>query len=110
MSLPKTSESNTGRKIKTQQAEAKARFDARLTVVQKRVIEEAARIKGFKSVSEFVIQTTMDAATIIIERHHAILVSENDKEIFFKALLNPPKPNDDLMRAAELYKDEVGIK
>jgi uncharacterized protein (DUF1778 family) len=89
---------------------ADARFDARLTRAQKELFEEAARIKGFKSLSEFVIFTTQEAATMIIERDKAILVSEKDKNIFFDALANPPKPNKALIKAAKAYYKKMGTK
>lgn len=110
MSATKTRERATEQKRKVHKTAAQARFDARLSLIQKRVFEEAARIKGFKSLSEFVIHTTMEAATNIIERHKAILASENDKEIFFNALANPPKPNKDLMQAAKYYQKEVAVR
>lgn len=110
MSTTKTRERAAENKIKVHKKAAQARFDARLSISQKRVFEEAARIKGFKSLSEFVIHTTMDVAINIIERHKAILVSENDKEIFFNALSNPPKPNKNLVQAAKYYKKEVVVK
>jgi uncharacterized protein (DUF1778 family) len=91
-------------------AKAEARFDARLTHRQKELFEEAARIKGFKSLSEFVIYTTQEAATLIIERHNAIIVTEKDKNIFFDALLNPPKPNKALAKAAKSYLKKVAVK
>lgn len=96
--------------VKAHKKVAQARFDARLSMSQKKVFEEAARIKGFKSLSEFVIHTTMEVATDIIERHKAILVSENDKEIFFDALANPPKPNKSLMQAAKYYQNDMVVK
>ena len=86
---------------------AQARFDTRLSRSQKDLFEEAARIKGFKSLSEFVIYTTQEAATIIIERHNAILASERDKHVFFEALANPPRPNKDLIQAAKSYQKSV---
>ena len=89
---------------------AQARFDTRLTQSQKALFERAARIRGFKSLSEFVIHTTQEAATIIIERHNAILASEKDKTIFFEALANPPKPNKTLNRAARNYQKEAAAK
>ena len=87
-----------------------ARFDTRLSRSQKDLFEEAARIKGFKSLSEFVIYTTQEAATIIVEKHNAILASEKDKHVFFKALANPPKPNKDLIQAAKNYQKVVKAK
>ena len=89
---------------------AQARFDTRLSRSQKDLFEEAARIKGFKSLSEFVIHMTQEAATIIIERHNAILVSEKDKHVFFEALANPPRPNKTLIQAAKNYKKVIAAK
>jgi uncharacterized protein (DUF1778 family) len=91
-------------------ATAKARFDARLSRSQKNLFEEAARIKGFKSLSEFVIYTTQEAATAIIQKHNAILASEKDRKVFFNALSNPPKPNKDLMLAARSYQKLLKAK
>lgn len=110
MSTTKTRERVAEHKTKVHKTSAQARFDARLSISQKRVFEEAARIKGFKSLSEFVIHTTMEVATNIIERHKAILASENDKEIFFNALANPHKPNKSLVQAAKYYQKEVVVK
>lgn len=92
-------------KVKSQ-----ARFDARLSRSQKDLFERAARIRGFKSLSEFVIHTTQEAATSIVEKHNAILSSEADREIFFDALINPPKPNKALREASQRYLKQVTAK
>lgn len=89
---------------------ATARFDARLTTDQKKMFEEAAKIKGFKSLSEFIIQVTQEAAIEIIEQHNAILASEKDKKVFFDALINPPKPNKSLTNATVIYKRQAAKK
>ncbi len=89
---------------------SQARFDARLSRSQKELFAKAARIKGFKSLSEFVIHTTQEAANQIVERHDAILASENDKDIFFEALTNPPKPNKALTQAARSYLKHMAAK
>lgn len=96
-------------KIKSSAA-AQSRFDARLTRSQKDLLEEAARIKGYKSLSEFVIHTMVEVATPIIEKHNAVLASEADKAIFFEALSNPQKPNKALVRAAKNYKKQAALK
>ena len=94
--------------IKSQRKKtANARFDARLSSQQKNLFEEAAKIKGYKSLSEFVIQVVQEAALEIVERHHAIVESEDDKRIFFEALINPPLPNKTLSRAAKAYKKRL---
>jgi len=88
-------------------SKAQARFDTRLSRTQKDLFERAAKIKGFKSLSEFVIHTTQEAATIIVEKHNAILVSEADKKVFFDALINPPKPNRALKEASKSYLKQL---
>lgn len=89
---------------------AQARFDARLSQSQKTLFERAASIKGFKSLSEFVIHTTQEAAINIVERHNAILASEADEKVFFDALLNPPKPNKALKEASKSYLKQAAAK
>ncbi|HLF46845.1 MAG TPA: DUF1778 domain-containing protein [Chitinophagaceae bacterium] len=89
---------------------AQARFDTRLSQSQKTLFERAARIKGFRSLSEFVIHTTQEAAMNIVEKHNAILASEADEKIFFDALINPPKPNKTLKEASKSYLKQVTAK
>jgi len=91
-------------------AKSQARFDARLSRSQKELFAKAARIKGFKSLSEFVIHTTQEAANQIVERHDAILASERDKSIFFAALTKPAKPNKALTQAARSYLKHMAAK
>lgn len=74
------------------------------------MFEEAARIGGYKTLSEFIIQVTMEAATHIIEKHKALLVSSKDQRVFFDALTNPPKPNKALIQAAKDYKKRIVAK
>ncbi|MHA8076163.1 type II toxin-antitoxin system TacA family antitoxin [Aquirufa sp. TARAVU-A1A] len=83
------------------------RFDARLSERQKILFSEAARIEGFKSLSEFVIQTTQTAAIQIIERNQQILASENDQKIFFEAFVSPPEPNQTLLEGAKRYTSKM---
>ena len=92
--------------IKTSE-KSTARFDARLSQSQKKLFEEAAKIKGYKSLSEFVIQTTQEAASKIVEQHNAFLSSEKDKTIFFDSLTKPPKPNSALTKAVKHYQKHV---
>ncbi len=87
-----------------------SRFDVRLPKKQKEVIEQAATLSGFKSFSEFVVHTTFKAASVIVEKHNAILASENDKKVFFDAIINPPKPNKNLIVAAKKYQKLVKSK
>jgi uncharacterized protein (DUF1778 family) len=89
---------------------AYARFDTRLPRETKEILERAAHIKGFKSLSEFVIHFSSEAALSIIERHNQILASEKDQAIFFEALMNPPAPNKNLVKAAKRYKAQIAVQ
>jgi uncharacterized protein (DUF1778 family) len=84
-----------------------ARFDTRVSEEQKKFFELAASLGGFRNFTEFVVSTLQEKAKIIIEEHKAIVASEKDREIFFNALMNPPKPNNRLKTAAKRYKKAV---
>ena len=87
-----------------------ARFDTRLTKNQKEFFELAARISGFKSLSEFVIHSTQQVAKSIVEKHNAILATEEDRKVFFDTLVNPPKPNKSLKVAAKHYQKQASAR
>lgn len=81
-----------------------ARFDTRLPKEQKEFLEEAVVLGGYRSLSDFVISSAMEKAKIIVEERRNLLTSKKDRETFFDALLNPPKPNEKLKAAAKRYK------
>jgi len=80
-----------------------ARFDTRLTLEQKNLFEQAANLGGFRTLTEFIIFSVQEKAKSIIAEHSTILSSKKDKEIFFDALVSPPKPNKRLKTAAKKY-------
>ena len=80
------------------------RFDARLSQQQKDLLEKAAHLGGYRSLTDFVLSTAQAKASEIISEHERIIASKKDSEIFFNAILNPPEPTDRLKRASEDYK------
>jgi uncharacterized protein (DUF1778 family) len=88
-------------------AEPITRFDTRLPKVQKDFFELAASIGGFRTLTEFVIYSAQQHANKIVEKHQTILASQKDRELFFKAIMNPPKPNDNLSKAAKRYNETL---
>jgi uncharacterized protein (DUF1778 family) len=84
-----------------------ARFDAKLPEAQKSVFERAAKIGGYRTLTDFVVSSAQEKADEIIEQHEQILASEEDREVFFNAVLNPPEPNDKLQKAVKDYKAEL---
>lgn len=85
----------------------KARFDTRLPKEQKESFEYAARLGGFRTLTEFVIFSVQKYANKIIEDHDTILASKRDREIFFDAVMNPQEPGDNLIKAASRYREAV---
>lgn len=82
----------------------KARFDTRLSLEQKVFFERAARIGGYRSLTDFVVLTVQEKAKEIISEKEQILASERDRELFFNAITNSPKANKNLINAANEYK------
>jgi uncharacterized protein (DUF1778 family) len=75
------------------------RIDVRISAEQKRLIKYASELRGFKSLTEFVMYCINSEASKIISENNLILSSLEDKRIFVDALLNPPPPNEKLKQA-----------
>jgi uncharacterized protein (DUF1778 family) len=82
----------------------KTRFDTRLPKAQKEYFEYAASLGGFRTLTDFVIYAAQQQADNVMEKHNNIILSKKDAEVFFNTILNPPKPNDALKKAANAYK------
>ncbi len=83
------------------------RLDARLTREEKEMIETAASLRG-TSASDFVRMALKEAALNTIREHEVLRLTAEDRRVFVEALLNPPKPNGNLIAAAQRYKKVVG--
>lgn len=82
----------------------KARFDTRLTKEQKAFFERAARLGGFRSLTDFVVLTVQERAKEIILESEQVIASQQDSEVFFDAVTNAGNPNQKLSEAANEYK------
>jgi uncharacterized protein (DUF1778 family) len=78
-----------------------ARFDARLSLTQKELLEKAAHLGGYRSLSDFVIKVAEDKANEIIEHHELLKLSVADAEVFYTALIEDQQQNAYLQKAAE---------
>ncbi|MFZ1611085.1 MAG: DUF1778 domain-containing protein [Chitinophagales bacterium] len=81
----------------------KTRFDARLSREQKELFEKAAYLGGFRSLTEFIIQSVQEKANEIIKEKEIIIASKKDSKIFFDAITNPNKPSKVLRKALADY-------
>ena len=89
------------------QSKENTRFDARLSKQQKDMLERAANLGGYRSLTDFILTTAQDKANEIISEHERIIASKEDSRVFFDAIINPPAPNDKLIKAAEKYNSEL---
>jgi uncharacterized protein (DUF1778 family) len=80
-----------------------SRFDTRLSKEQKDFFEHAARLGGYRTLTEFIITSAQHKADEIVERHYSIAVSKKDQKIFFDAILNPQAPGRKLNDAVKRY-------
>jgi len=86
----------------------KTRFDTRLSKEQKQLFERAAIIGGYRSLTDFVVDTVQNKAKEIIEEREQIILTQRDQAVFFEALSNPPRPNKKLLSAKITYSKLLG--
>jgi uncharacterized protein (DUF1778 family) len=60
------------------------------------------------SLSDFMVQTADEAAVKTIEQHESWVLSEQERDVFMAALLNPPEPGPKLVAAALEYRKRMG--
>ena len=82
------------------------RLEVRTTSAQKRLIERAAQLRG-TSVTDFVVSNIQAAAAETIREFESLFLRDEAREVFVKALLNPPQPNKALKAAAARHKQMV---
>jgi len=82
------------------------RLEARISPAQKALFKKAAALEG-RTLTDFVISCVAQAAKRVVQENEVIKLSERDREIFVKALLNPGAPNKALRKAAAWYKEMV---
>ncbi len=85
-------------------SDSKTRFDARLTIKEKALLEEAANLGGYRSLSDFILSAARQQALALIEAEKSIIRSHEDSIVFFDALINPPLPNAALKAASKRFK------
>jgi uncharacterized protein (DUF1778 family) len=85
-----------------------ARLEARVPSDQKALFQRAAALAG-QTLSEFVIDSTQEAAAKIIQEHELIRLSREEQISFVTALLNPPEAGARLRQAIESYRQKSGL-
>ncbi|MBJ7310809.1 DUF1778 domain-containing protein [Rugamonas sp. CCM 8940] len=91
--------------IKTPEQTRNARLEARVPSEQKALFQRAAALAG-RTLSEFVIDSTQQAAAKIVQEHELIRLSREEQISFVTELLNPPEPGVRLRQAIENYRQK----
>ena len=82
------------------------RLEARVTREQKSDFERAAEIRGL-TLTDFVVIATHQAATETIREAEVLSLRDKAREVFVKALLNPPTPTPAMRKAVRRYRARV---
>ena len=82
------------------------RLQFRVDEETKDLIERAAYLLGRK-VSDFCVTALTETARRTIAEHEMLVLSDRDRQAFFNALVNPPKPSERLKRALAEHKGRV---
>jgi uncharacterized protein (DUF1778 family) len=85
--------------------EAKSeRLNARITPSAKALLERASHLEG-RSVTDFVVAKATEAVARTIAEHERIVLEAEERERFFAALLEPPRPTEGAREAARRYRE-----
>ncbi|MBW4496966.1 MAG: DUF1778 domain-containing protein [Oscillatoria princeps RMCB-10] len=80
-------------------------IELKLSEDHKKTLEKAAA-KRCMTLSEYLLDLALNAATEEIPEPESIVLSERDWEIFVSALENPPELNPRLKAAIKRYREE----
>jgi len=79
------------------------RITARVPHPTREIIERAAAVYG-ATISQFIVQASVERANEVLHRMEMVKLSSQDAQIFIDALTNPPLPNKRLREAVRAHK------
>ena len=85
------------------------RLEARISADKKKLLKNAAELSG-RTLTDFVVNSACDAAVRVIQEFQQLHLTTVDRDIFIKALINPPAASNTLLDAAKAYKKDVDSK
>ena len=84
-----------------------ARLEARLPAHVHAMLKRAAEIQG-RTLTDFVVNASSEAARQTIESNDIISLSLNDQRLFAESIINPHEPNAALTRAFAKHRELFG--
>lgn len=85
------------------------RLEARISPDKKTLLKNAAELSG-RTLTDFVIDSAYEAAVRVIQEYQQLHLSLTDRDVFIQALLNPPNPSNNLLKAVKKYKKDIASK
>jgi uncharacterized protein (DUF1778 family) len=83
-----------------------SRLGFRVDAQTKKLVERAAALER-RSLTDFCLTALTQATQATITRHETIVLTDRDREVFFDALVHPPKPNARLKRALRSAQEKI---
>lgn len=83
-----------------------ARLEARIPIQVYDQMQRAARLRGL-TLTGYLIATAGEDAKRVVEDAEIMRLAREDQIRFAEALINPPKPNERLARAAKLHAELI---
>lgn len=86
------------------------RIEIRLDEADKELFRRAQHLVGDASISSFITRIVKERSLKILREHDAVLVSNEDREVFFDACLGagPSSPSANLIEATARHKARIG--
>ncbi len=72
-----------------------SRIEIRTDEETKRLIEKAASYTG-KTISSYILSESLSSAKKDIEQMESIFLGDEDRDVFYSLITNPPAPNEAL--------------
>jgi len=85
-----------------------ARLEARITLAQKMLFQQAALLST-RTLSEFVVASAQEAAQRIVDEHEKVRLTREEQLRFVNALFKPPAPSKRLRQAGAQYRATTGL-
>src|SRR5258708_36755378 len=83
-----------------------SRLGIRVDRQTKKMVARAAELER-RSLTDFCLTALTEAARRTIAQHETLVLSERDRQIFFNALIPPPRPNARLRRACKSERERL---
>lgn len=88
---------------------AKARLEAKVNFDIYQLLKQAAAISG-RTLTDFVVSVAYEEAKKTISEHQVLNLTLRDQALLMESLNNPPKPNQSMQNALDLYQDYLSLK